>query len=129
MKSFTEFLEELNYIPESVEADILWKELVPASGKAKTPEGELLRMAGRCNYEICNNGGGNNRSEELNYLKKNSNLFTKYLKDKSSLSVVSTFLTQAVHSLNYSDLEYEIALKSGEDLVQAVVAYIMPKHR
>jgi hypothetical protein len=39
--------------------DRLWAALVPAEGEAPTPHGELLRVAGRLNYDIYNNGGCN----------------------------------------------------------------------
>lgn len=37
----------------------LWNMLVPAVGKCKTVQGEVIRICGRINDEIFNNGGGN----------------------------------------------------------------------
>lgn len=37
----------------------LWDVLVPASGHAKTVQGEVIRITGRVSHEILNNGGGN----------------------------------------------------------------------
>lgn len=41
------------------EHDLLWKALVPRTGKADTGDGEALRALGRIYYDIYNNGGGN----------------------------------------------------------------------
>lgn len=37
----------------------LWDSLVPFSGRAKTAQGEAIRISGRISYEILHNGGGN----------------------------------------------------------------------
>ena len=37
----------------------LWSKLVPASGKAKTLQGETIRIIGKVNYELLDNGGMN----------------------------------------------------------------------
>ena len=37
----------------------LWDSLVPFSGRAKTAQGEAIRISGRIGYEILHNGGGN----------------------------------------------------------------------
>ncbi len=37
----------------------LWEQLVPGTGKAKTVQGEMIRIAGRVSYEILDNGGIN----------------------------------------------------------------------
>ncbi len=34
----------------------LWDYLVPASGKAQTAQGEIIRIAGRVQYEFLDNG-------------------------------------------------------------------------
>lgn len=47
------------------EFDKLWKELVPASGRAETLHGELIRAAGRLTHEYYNNGNFN--ACEVNY--------------------------------------------------------------
>jgi hypothetical protein len=36
-----------------------WKNLVPESGRADTPEGNALRAIARINHDIFNNGAGN----------------------------------------------------------------------
>ena len=41
------------------EYDQLYKELVPAEGKAETVNGELIRCISRLTYEYCNNGNLN----------------------------------------------------------------------
>ena len=37
----------------------LWAKLVPASGKAQTVQGEMIRIIGKVSYEILDNGGLN----------------------------------------------------------------------
>ena len=37
----------------------LWDSLIPLSGRAKTAQGEAIRISGRISYEILHNGGGN----------------------------------------------------------------------
>lgn len=37
----------------------LWNYLVPASGRAQTAQGELIRIAGRVQHEMMDNGGMN----------------------------------------------------------------------
>ena len=37
----------------------LWKMLVPSGGRAKSAQGELVRIIGQIGYELKNNGGGN----------------------------------------------------------------------
>ncbi|MDI3320440.1 ankyrin repeat domain-containing protein [Pinibacter soli] len=51
----------------------LWELLVPASGPAKTIQGEVIRITGRVSHEILNNGGGN---WDSNYKKMLSALTT-----------------------------------------------------
>lgn len=46
----------------------LMAELVPASGKCATREGEMLSAAVKLHYEFHNNGGGNNVSGAMFYL-------------------------------------------------------------
>ena len=37
--------------------DELWNMLVPGNGKAKTIQGEMIRIAGKVTHEILDNGG------------------------------------------------------------------------
>lgn len=50
--------------------DRLWGALVPLQGKTGTLEGECLRSVSRLYYEFYNNGGGNNVSGSLVFLKE-----------------------------------------------------------
>lgn len=56
--------------PQQAAYDRLVGELVPGSGPAGTLQGELLRAAGNLGYEFYNNGGGNNVSGALVFLKE-----------------------------------------------------------
>ena len=44
-------------------------DLVPESGSCSTVAGELIRAAGRLNWDFYNNGMGNNESGAINFLK------------------------------------------------------------
>lgn len=54
----------------------LWEYLVPPSGKAKTAQGEVIRIAGRVNNEIMGNGGANWDSDYRKMLR----IFPEYLR-------------------------------------------------
>jgi hypothetical protein len=60
-----------NVGPRQADYDRLYKELVPGSGDAETVEGQLLRAASKLAWDFYNNGGGNNVSGALVYLKEN----------------------------------------------------------
>jgi len=45
--------------------DKYWKNLVPESGRADTPEGNALRAIARINHDVFNNGAGNIVREEV----------------------------------------------------------------
>lgn len=49
------------------EFDAMWNRLVPMAGKAETLRGEVLRCAGRIEYECYNNGNGNVESSVHDY--------------------------------------------------------------
>jgi hypothetical protein len=57
--------------PHQAAYDRLHEELVPSAGAAETLEGEMLRAAGGMGYEFYNNGGGNNVSGNLIFLRDN----------------------------------------------------------
>jgi len=61
-----------------------WNELVPISGEANTLQGEVLRMMGRIMYDYFNNGFGNDRSMEAEFLEEHSNLFKQYMKNPNT---------------------------------------------
>jgi hypothetical protein len=42
-----------------------WKNLVPESGRADTPEGNALRAIARINHDVFNNGAGNIVNETM----------------------------------------------------------------
>lgn len=53
----------------------LWNALVPVSGRAKTAQGEIIRIAGRIQHEFLDNGGINWDDD----FRKMLNVFPKYL--------------------------------------------------
>jgi len=46
-------------------------ELIPGNGNSKTVEGECLRAFAKIEHDAYNNGGGNNHSGSLRFLKEN----------------------------------------------------------
>jgi hypothetical protein len=58
--------------PDTTDFDKLWDTLVPRSGHCDTYAGELIRAAGRLQYDFYNNGMGNNTSGCVNFLKRES---------------------------------------------------------
>ena len=44
---------------ETAQFNQLWNYLVPPSGRAKTAQGEIIRIAGRVQHELLDNGGMN----------------------------------------------------------------------
>lgn len=61
--------------------DKYWDELVPSSGKASSPHGELLRMVNRFYYDCYNNGLCNDKSEEVKYMEDNMNKLSPFLSE------------------------------------------------
>lgn len=79
------FINEAKYWDESspymAEYQEFWEELVPREGEADTLQGELLRMISRISYDYYNNGFGNDRSEEAQFLNQHANLFKPQMRD------------------------------------------------
>jgi hypothetical protein len=63
-----------NRISNSAAWQRLWVELVPATGKCATVEGEMMRAIARIEHDYYNNGFGNNWSGAYNYLDKHLGL-------------------------------------------------------
>ena len=55
MKYQLEFMEEIT-MTEKEEFQSFWDLLVPPEGKAETVQGEVIRIAGRIEYEFLDNG-------------------------------------------------------------------------
>ena len=55
MKYQLEFMEEIT-MTEKEEFQSFWDLLVPPKGKAETVQGEVIRIAGRIEYEFLDNG-------------------------------------------------------------------------
>jgi hypothetical protein len=70
--------------PEAKENNRLWEKLVPGSGEAETPHGELLRAINRLQYDRYNNGFGNGPFTEFNNtLLENEANIKKFMGDPS----------------------------------------------
>ena len=69
------FTKGKNAIEKKAQFQQLWNYLVPASGKAQTAQGEVIRIAGRVSHEIMDNGSIN-WDEDFNKMMK---VFVKYM--------------------------------------------------
>lgn len=106
-------------------ANELWSMLVPDSGDAATPHGQLLLSAMRCQYEIYNNGGGNNYNRFVDHVDANKNKFFRYLRNFDSPEIMGKFLKKQYSNYrNVKDDVYEKVMAASDDVVQAVVQYI-----
>jgi hypothetical protein len=74
---FWDRTHELSPLQES-----LYDRLVPDSGEADTPHGELLRMICHLHYDIYNNGLCNDKSPEVDYILQSVDKFRAYLTDE-----------------------------------------------
>ena len=61
---------------ETAQFHQLWNYLVPPSGRARTAQGEVIRIAGRVQHELLDNGGVNWDDDFRNML----HTFPKYLR-------------------------------------------------
>jgi hypothetical protein len=97
--------------------DQLFQQLVPASGKCNTVEGELLRAASKIYYDYYNNGFGNNWSGAWNFLDS----FTGNIPIASELEVLYPYRCGKTGE----GPELDSALES---LVDKVILYISEKN-
>ena len=73
--------------------EILSETLVPASGPADTPAGELLRSMANVYYDVYNNGGCNNRQDALDGITKHSSAIKTLMQDTMDFDRFSNTLT------------------------------------
>lgn len=65
----------------NAEYEYYWGKLVPLQGEAETLQGEILRMMVRIMYDYYNNGFGNDRKYEAEFLDDHSKLFKLYMRN------------------------------------------------
>lgn len=80
-----------------------YSQLVPSMGEADTIQGELLRNISRVAYDYYNNGFGNDKSDEMEFLKNNSSKFLQFMKDPKNFK-------------RFDDIYSEIYYGSWEEL-------------
>lgn len=103
--------------PQQEAANRLHTKLVPASGPADTLEGECLRAAGKVHYEFFNNGGGNNVSGPLLFLRQHLPDF-----DWKWWDTLAPYVT-GEGALAEGD-DKEAVLATCEALVDATITYV-----
>lgn len=103
--------------PHQGDYDRLHEALVPMQGPADNLEGEFLRAAGNLAYEFYNNGGGNNVSGALCFLKQHYPDF----KD-------SWWDALAPHVTGNGDGMTDGLLPVCEEIVDSVVRYVVGKN-
>lgn len=96
----------------------LWEEYVPDTGPAKTENSEFLRIVGRVNYELLNNGGGNDKSMEILYL--NEMLKHGKIPDemKEHVHFVNQFLYDKSQDYSRRENDYEKACAYSFELIR-----------
>lgn len=103
--------------PHQADYDRLNEALVPAQGPAESLEGEMLRAVGKLGYEFYNNGGGNNVSGALLFLKEHYPDFKE-----------SWWDDMAPHVTGNGDGMTEGLLPVCEEMVDSVVQYVAAKN-
>lgn len=81
--------------------DELWDFLVPPSGRAKTAQGEVIRIAGRIESELMRNGGANWDEDYRNMLYT----FGKYLKLANPLEDADENIEKMIDTLKDGDVD------------------------
>lgn len=96
--------------------DKLWDQLVPQSGKSESFAGEIIRAAGRLQYDFYNNGMGNNTSGAVNFL-RNESIITEELWD-----TVHYYTTGRIYNGRYDNDKVH---NSIDDIVIMATEFVM----
>ena len=87
---------------EEAQFNQLWSYLVPPSGRAKTAQGEIIRIAGRVQHELWDNGGVNWDDD----FRKMLRAFPKYVR------LVNAFDED---DIKLADILTQIIIKAGDE--------------
>lgn len=110
--------------------DELWNMLVPGSGKAKTMQGEMIRIVGRVTHEVLDNGGINWDSDfrEMlgalrEFLKKNQSLETALVEEAVSIANQVTASTDKKALYRLTEITVKWVLANSEAIPLGEVKY------
>lgn len=87
--------------------DELWDFLVPPSGRAKTAQGEVIRIAGRIESELMRNGGANWDED----YRKMLDTFGKYLQLANPLEDADENIEKMIDTLKDGDVDDRMILR------------------
>jgi len=87
-------------------SDKMFNELVPLSGDANTPEGELLRRISKFYYDVYNNGLGNDYRDYATFIIDRKNDFSPYISPEN-LAIILPKLQAYVDMVNCSTCKGE----------------------
>lgn len=108
---------------EQVETE--WYQRIPFEGKATGDLNELFRIAERIRYELFNNGGGNDKNEEITFLHQQmkTGLIPKHLHDY--IYTIVQFLENAANTIWTSDdTQLEIAMAYSCELTRFALSIL-----
>ena len=100
----------------------LWQSLVPGNGKAKTVQGEMIRIAGRVTYEILDNGGINWDEDYQSMLQEVLRFMNTY--EPKNLQVIDE-ITGIINKIN-PDSDKAALYRMTELIVGWVVTHSIP---
>lgn len=110
------------------EYDQLYEKLVPASGEAKTSDGELLRSITRLYYDYCNNGNGNVFTESWGEVEMNpmyeefiGNLIFGLMDNKAAKELEDFLQTPGAKDPSFSKRQMNIYDKVVDSVVHQIL--------
>ena len=110
--------------------DELWNMLVPGSGKAKTMQGEMIRIVGRVTHEVLDNGGINwddDFREMLStlqeFLKQNRSLETALVDEAVGIAKQVTASTDKKALYRLTEITVKWVLANSEPIPPGEVKY------
>jgi hypothetical protein len=89
--------------------------LMPASGKADTVAGELIRATSRIGYQFYNNGMGNNVSGALNFLREKGAI------DEDTYDTIYEYSRGRVYNGNYDGDSLQVAVERATDMTLEMI--------
>lgn len=106
---------------EDTRFDELLDKYVPSWGPASPGNPETLRMISRIHYELYNNGGGNDKSKELEYINnmvKNNQIPNEL---HNHIQFISQFLDDKFNCYSRTEEDYDRACAYADDLCRFVM--------
>lgn len=110
---------------EEDQLDDLFDKYVPLAGPAEPGNPEFLRMVLRVRYELYNNGGGNDKTEEIEYLTSRMKTGDIPKEMHSHVHFVLDFLRdqyEAYDSVHECNERYQRACSYSDELARLMIS-------